>query len=268
MPDYKELMKKKNSPKNSPKRDRQEIKRSGKLLNKAAFLLLLSALILSSYFGARSFLLRFPGFRISRVFIVDANGKPLRNYEDIFPLDSGYNLFNFDMERTVGDIRARHPELAGVCLRKQFPNKLLIVVKEREPLALIASSADSYLVDAQGFILPFKSIYRNLPKIIGVHPKRLQLYTNARSLRLKKALELLKELKKRRIYPEYNVSQIDVRRYADIIFYLENRIEVRMGQSGFERKVALLSRILTQLKASDTVPKYIDMRFDNPVVKP
>ena len=250
MPDYKELMKKKKSPKNFSN------------------LLVLSALILSSYFGARSFLLHFSGFRISRVSIVDADGKPLRNCEDIFRLDSDYNLFNLDMERIFRDIRARHPQVVDVFIRKQFPNKLLIVVKEREPLAFVASSPDSYLVDAQGFILPFESIYRDLPKIIGIHPKRLQLYTNARSLRLKKALELLKELKERRIYPEYNVSQIDVRRYTDIIFYLENRIEVRMGQSGFERKVALLSRILTQLKASDTVPKYIDMRFDNPVVKP
>lgn len=237
---------------------------------KVISLLILIALIVAATLGGRILLMHFPYFKIKEVSIIDLKGQPVCNPQDFFRLDmeSDFNLFSFDMERILRDIRARHPELADVFIRKQFPNKLLIVVKEREPLALVASSPDSYLVDVQGFILPFKSIYRDLPKIIGIHPKQLQLYTNARSLRLEKALELLKELKKRRIYPEYNVSQIDVRRYADIIFYLENRIEVRMGQSGFERKVALLSRILTQLKASDTVPKYIDMRFDNPVVKP
>ena len=237
---------------------------------KVISLLILIALIVAAALGGRILLMHFPYFKIKEVSIIDLKGQPVCNPQDFFRLDmeSDFNLFSFDMERILRDIRVRHPELAGVYLRKQFPSKLLIVVKEREPLALVASSPDSYLVDAQGFILPFKSIYRDLPKIIGIRPKQLQLYTNARSLRLKKALELLKELKKRRIYPEYNVSQIDVRRYADIIFYLENRIEVRMGQSGFERKVALLSRILTQLKASDTVPKYIDMRFDSPVVKP
>jgi len=237
---------------------------------KVISLLILIALIVAAILGGRILLMHLPYFKIKEVSIIDLKGQPVYNPQDFFRLDpeNDFNLFSFDMERILRDIRARHPELADVFIRKQFPNKLLIVVKEREPLALVVASANSYLVDLQGFILPFKSIYRDLPKITGIHPKRLQLYTNARSLRLKKALELLKELKKRRIYPEYNVSQIDVRRYADIIFYLENRIEVRMGQSGFERKVALLSRILTQLKASDTVPKYIDMRFDNPVVKP
>jgi len=59
-----------------------------------------------------------------------------------------------------------------------------------------------------------------------------------------------------------------VRQYSNIIFYLANRIEVRMGEGGFTKKAVLLSRILEQLRISDSVPKYIDMRFDNPVVKP
>jgi len=268
MPDYKQLIKKRGFPKNSPKKNRREAKRPGKFLSKAIFLLLLGVLILGSFFCARSFLLHFSGFRISKVSIVDADGRALRNSEGIFRLDSDYNLFNFAMERAVGDILARHPELADVSIRKQFPNKLLIVVKAREPVAVIVSSPDSSLVDEEGFILPFKPTHRQLPKIIGIHSKQIQLFVKSHSLRLKKALDLLKELKKAKIYPEYKVSRIDVREYSNIVFQFKNRIEVKMGQSAFKKKVALLGRILAQLKATDTVPKYIDMRFDNPAVKP
>ncbi len=268
MPDYKQLIKKKEFSKNSPKKNRRETKRPRKFLSKAGLSLLLGALTLSSYFVARHFLLHFSGFKISKVSVADADGKPLRNPEGIFRLDTDYNLFDFDMQRAAQDIRARHPELAGISIRKQFPDKLLIVVKERKPVALIVSSPDLSLVDEEGFILPFKPAYRHLPKIIGIHHKQIQPFAKSRSLRLHKALDLLKELEKAKVCPEYKVSKIDVKEYSNIVFYFENRIEVKMGQNGFERKAALLDKILTQLKTTDTVPKYIDMRFDSPAVKP
>ena len=64
------------------------------------------------------------------------------------------------------------------------------------------------------------------------------------------------------------MSKVDVRKYSDLIFYLQDNIEVKMGQGGLTRKAALLSKILAQLKASGTVPKYIDMRFESPSVLP
>ena len=263
MPDYKQLIR----GKIGSRKMSQVTPKPKKVLSKIVSLLIVGTLIVGASFGARSFLLHFSGFKIGKVSIVNVDGKALENPEDIFRLDGDFNLFSFDIERVVQDIQARHPQLHDVFIRKQFPNELLIVVKERDPVAIIILR-DSYLVDEEGFVLPFKSIYRDSPKIIGIHPKQIQLYARTHSLRLKKALNLLKELKKAKIYPEYKVSQIDVRRYSNVIFYLENRIEVKMGQSDFGRKTAVLRGILVQLKSSDTVPKYIDMRFGDPVVKP
>jgi hypothetical protein len=41
-----------------------------------------------------------------------------------------------------------------------------------------------------------------------------------------------------------------------------------MGQGDFVRKISLLSKVLTELKTADTAPKYIDMRFDSPIIRP
>ena len=203
---------------------------SRRSLRKTLSSLMFVALVVSMVLGGRFFLLHFTGFKIKEVSIINHKGEPLPNPQAFFQLDNTLNLLTFDMERVVQDIQARHPEVAAISIRKQFPNKLLIVVSEREPLAIIDLreiypvrkgragsnfSNGAYLVDAEGFILPFNAAYRALPRIVGIAPFRIQLYTKARSLRLKKALQLLKKLKK-----------------------------------------------------EGSPPKYIDMRFGNPVVKP
>ena len=217
--------------------------------------------------GGTYFLRYSSDFKIKEVSIINEKGVPVSNPEDFFRLDGDLNLFSFDMERIVQDIQARHPELDDVFIRKQFPHKLLIQVLEREPVAIVAIR-DSYLVDRDAFILPFNSAYKNLPKIIGIDSRQIELYTQSPSLRLKLALNLLKELKKAEVCLAYKVSRVDVRRDLDLSFYLGNKIEVKMGRSNFQGKAALLNGILAKLKEKGTVPKYIDMRFDNPTVLP
>lgn len=265
MPDYKQLIRRKIA----TRKIGQEKSSPRKLPSKAVFLLVLGGLSVAAILGGRTLLARFSLFKIKQVSVIDHKGKPVSDPQDFFrlDLDKDFNLFSFDMKSVVEDIQARHPQLSDVIIHKQFPDKILIKVLEKKPVAIVALR-DSHLADETGFILPFKSMHKDLPEIVGIHPKQIQLYTQTQSLRLKKALKLLRELKKARIYPQYKVSQIDVRQYSDLVFYLEDRIEVRMGQGDFARKAALLSKILAQLKASDTVPKYIDMRFENPSVLP
>lgn len=236
---------------------------------KITFSLVAVGLIIAVAFAGYSLLVHFSNFGIEQVSVINLKGQAVANQQDYFRLDSvsELNLLTFDMQRVSRDIRARHPELADVFIRKQFPNKLLIVIKERVPLAIIALKSP-YLSDAEAFILPFKSTYGDLPKIIGIHPGQIQLYSKTPSLRLKKALNLLKELEKAKILPEYKISQIDVTQYSDITFDFKNRIKVKMGQGNFVRKISLLGKVLTELKAADTAPKYIDMRFGSPIIRP
>lgn len=267
MPDYKRIMKQKKRQKKSIQEFANPKRALG--LGKVIFALVLCALIVALILGMRVLLINLSDFKIKKVSIINEKGRELANPEDFFRLDlvDNLNLFSFDMQRIAQDIQARHPELLAVSVHKRFPNKLLIKVVEKEPQAIVVLP-DSCLVDVQGFTLPYKPGYKDLPKIFGIHPRQVQLYTQSSSLRLQKALNLLAELKKAKIHPEYQISKIDVRQYQDIIFYFRNGIEVKMGESDFARKVALLSKILLQLKTKGTVPKYIDMRFDNPAVLP
>lgn len=265
MPDYKQLIRKKSTSKKSSQGKRIPKEHLGKII----FLLIFVALIVALGLGGNALLADFAGFKINEVSVINQTGLPVSHPEDFFKLehDKDLNLLDFNMEKTCLDILARHPELADVTIHRQFPNKLLIVVKERQPVAIIVLT-DFYLVDEQAFILPYRARYEDLPKIVGIHPKQIALFTQSQSLRLKKALELVKELKKVEIYPEYKVVEIDVRTYTDILLYFKNKVEVKMGQSDFAKKAILLSKVLSELKKNETLPKYIDMRFDQPIIKP
>jgi len=266
MPDYKRLIKKKATVKKKT-RQKTPVKERKKII--IVPLLILLMLIVALGLGLRFLLVDFLKFEIKQVVVVDQAGEAVAHPEDFFRLDQDkeHNLFSFDMKKIHRDIQARHPELAQVSIHKQFPNKLLIVVKERDPLAIILSP-ESFLVDRDAFILPYKSSYGDLPKIIGVQHRKLTLFAQSDSLKINKALELLAELKQAGILPKYKVAEINVQKYSDILFRLTNKIEVKMGQGDFARKAQVLSKVLSELKANQTVPKYIDMRFDLPIFKP
>jgi len=233
---------------------------------KAIPFLLCVILITGLVFGVRFLLLSYHGFKIKAVTVVNKKGETLAGAESIFRPDENLSLFGLNMKKTTRDIQKRYPEFAFVRIRKQFPDKVLIVVETREAVAFVASRG-GYLVDSEGFILPYDSGHKELPKIVGVK-QAAQLYQQSHSLRLKKALDLLKQLKEAEVYPKHKIAKINVSKYNNIVLYLENKVEIKMGEGELSKKARLLSKILEQLEATETVPKYIDMRFGNPVVKP
>ncbi|MFC1631583.1 cell division protein FtsQ/DivIB [Candidatus Omnitrophota bacterium] len=269
MPDYKELVKNKKSTKKVNQAKVKTKHRLPKHSGKALLLLIFIALIAGlGYFGY-STLVRFPGFILKQATVIDQNGKAVASPEDYFKMGTygELNLFGFNMRQVSQDIQARHPELTAVIIRKQFPDQLVISIVEREPLAII-SLRELYLVDKEAFILPFKDLDLDLPKIVGIHPRQIKLYANSQSLRLKRALELLDHLQAAKIYPENKIAEINVKRYSEVFFYLASGIEVKMGQGNFAQKAGLLGDVLSELKLTNSIPKYIDMRFDHPIVKP
>jgi len=267
MPDYKQLTKR--TRKIPIRKLNQEAAKSKKLLNKIILLSLLIAFIFMLTLYGLSLLKNCSYFKIKKVSVVNHKGRAVSNPQDFFRLDpdSDLNLLNFNMKGLIQDIQAGHPELSQVLIYRQFPNKLLLVVKEREPIAIVLAQ-DSYLTDEEGFILPYRPADKDLPRIVGINPKQMRIFEKSASLKLKKALGLLKALEKAKVYPQQQISQIDVKQYTDIVFYFKNRVKVKMGGGDFLNKAFLLSKILNRLKKSNTVPKYIDMRFGDPAVRP
>lgn len=213
----------------------------------------------------KMFFLLLPALEIKKVFITDSAGRQMPAAARIFTLGEERNLLSLNLKKVAERIQTAHPEFISVITRKDFPETLIIAIKKRKPVAIM-KTAQTYLVDEEGFVLPFEDRYAGLVQIID-HPRKIQLYARHRSIKLQRALNLLKELKQTGFSSRLDIVRIDLRRYDSVDFYYHNGLKVKMGQDSFKHKLALLDGILSQIGADNAVPKYIDMRFDNPVVK-
>ena len=79
-------------------------------------------------------------------------------------------------------------------------------------------------------------------------------------------MEVKLEIRSRQASAEYKVNKIDVTSYKNISFFIDHGIEVKIGAGDFEQRLALLDRTFSELKDNEYQPKYIDLRFGDPII--
>lgn len=232
-------------------------------------LLLTIVVILLAIKGIRGFLYNNPIFRIARLELSQA-----------YPLDNrikksiqGKNIFKINLKELSQKIIRQHPEMLRAEIKRLFPDKVVIELEMRLPFARIESRAPPYktfLVDQEGFILPrtISAPANQLPLIVGINTDlvRIRPGKHSESIQLARALALFKEILSRQATAEYRVNKLDVTNYKNISFFINEEIEVKIGAGDFERRLTLLGRTFSELKANDYQPKYIDLRFGDPII--
>lgn len=152
---------------------------------------------------------------------------------------------------------------------------LTIAVKEREPVALVASGNNSFIVtDASGFALEelkgdtkLGFPYKNMPVILGVDQ---EIDTNwlESSSTLKNPLKLALEvvINARSVIPELiKDSYVDAVEPDDIILSFENRdlpeIKVRIASDRIREGLEDVAPVIARLSEERKETKYVDARF-------
>jgi len=125
-----------------------------------------------------------------------------------------------------------HPAIEEVNIYRKWPDKLIISLKEREPVALIYDDAGVLATDKGGFLFHMRD-YPNLPIIKGAYKDR--------SL-LREAINLLIDLKDSSL----KISELHLDQDLGITFYT-NGIEVYLGRGDYERKLCSLHKVLAYL---------------------
>jgi cell division septal protein FtsQ len=134
--------------------------------------------------------------------------------------------------------------IAGNCwirkvrVARHFPDKLVIAVEEREPIALVNAGRIFYL-DKEGVLLPlFKGTYSELPVISGIIANAdASVGKKISEENLKRVRSFLAEAGKTDVLSARHVSQIDFAGASDIKLKMENspmliEIDDRHGKVG------------------------------------
>lgn len=141
---------------------------------------------------------------------------------------------------------SRNPWVKEVYVGRELPDRLVLEVRERTPLALLRLSNDFYLVDVEGNV--FKKMSGSdavdLPIITGVSQR-----DEVRSPMFLGAMNLLKTLTRS---PQYaylgTISEINLDLVFGISMITNKGLYLRLGTEPWEKKIGRLKMVLDDLE--------------------
>lgn len=166
-----------------------------------------------------------------------------------------------------------HPYIKAARVSKHFPNKILIELIERKPIAFLkAKDLLIATIDIDGFILPIQGNIRNfnLPVMSNINPDP-KFYPNGKKVLSKKVEECISWLaliNKKHINLYDNISEINMTSLNEIeIILYDHPTNIYLGQKNFISRIGTLiefQKVLHPKQLSDFA--YLDMRYKNQII--
>ena len=241
----------------------------GKIFSKKPILILCLCAGLSggAFYGAWHFFLNSPFFAIKEIAVNRHSGYSFREGErKLKRLYIGRNIFTVDLKQVQMLIKKDFPQLKKVEVRRGLPEALEIDIVSREPAAVI-DAGGGIVIDAEGVVLSVGEKAKGLVKIKGIGfflnmPSRGEKITNRV---LERVLVLLDGLRAKMRENIKDIEYIDVSGRNTILFGISG-VTVKMGTDDFSGKIDELKEILNDPDVNMGDIKYIDLRFEDPVM--
>ncbi|MDR3590090.1 MAG: FtsQ-type POTRA domain-containing protein [Negativicutes bacterium] len=223
-------------------------------------LLILAALIAGFLF------LRSTYFTVGTVII---EGNKYLSAEDVYRaagIPERINIFRLD----TSDIKSRllrDLRVAEVAVNRRFPDSIVISLKERQPLAYVATAYGFVQVDKQGMILAaMKNIKQiSVPIVTGVRLGNVYVGDKAEEPALKNALAYLAALDEESLN---QLSEVNVKASGDLTVYTAQFMTIRLGNGErLAEKARMTHDILIELGDKKAMVDYIDLTYTSPYIK-
>ena len=198
--------------------------------------------------------------------------EPLTNIDDKKII--GANIFLVDLKSFKDEIEERHVELRDIVVRRVLPNRLLVQAKKRQPFARIHSDRQ-YLLDKECVFLPdTKNLSaEEVPLISGVRITSSRgsepRLNESQEEKIKRAIFLIDMIAWNKKLLKFKLKNIDITDIRNISFYFDAaNVEIKIGDGEFSKRLDTLGTVLEQLGQDIGRVKYIDLRFEDPIVGP
>jgi cell division protein FtsQ len=170
----------------------------------------------------------------------------------------GESLLTLSSADVYGKISAT-PWIRSVVVRKEFPGRLLVRVKETEPFALLDMKGRLFIVDERGKMLEElrESSMPFLPIISGDPFGNKEVFSDA--------IRLVRAVKETGLMARKNRIEIIAHRLNDIAVNLDG-VVIKVGAGDYEEKLSRLTELEEEINARHIPVDYIDLRFANRVV--
>jgi cell division septal protein FtsQ len=230
-----------------------------------AFLLL----VLGVTAGSRYYFLTSSTFNVEDIVINKPAGYGFSMGEDkLTRLYRGRNIFTLDLDQIETLIRKDHPQIRNVEVKRYLPNMLEVDIVSREPFAYL-DTGGGIVIDREGMVLWSGNVPGGIVKIQGISFFLTKPPTGSRidNPSLDKALVLLEGLRRKARASGELIDHIDISDRNNIVVVIKG-VEIRMGTDELSRKLDGLKEILDDPQIDMEGIRYIDLRFENPVISP
>ncbi|GAB6100376.1 FtsQ-type POTRA domain-containing protein [Halanaerocella petrolearia] len=169
------------------------------------------------------------------------------------------NIFEIDSKKIKKKL-LKLPQLKSVTIKRDLPNKLVISVQERRPIAIIPFQSSYQVVDTEGWILEVTNSLSSwkLPLITGVNidsqAKKIKL-TGMKS----QAVNYLSKLSKNVLA---GISELHIDSQQRINLFLRQGGKVKLGTNfNIEQKAEVFTSIYQDIKTKNLKVDYVDLRY-------
>jgi cell division protein FtsQ len=251
---------------NSQKLRQRHSTSSGRLSRKVFLVLTLGLSISSGAAGLAAWTRTAPLFKLSTIDVGGNRLIPSRLALEMVPVRRGTNIFAVDLDAIERALK-QDPRIREVTIRRELPSKIIITIREREPIMLLSAN-QLYGVDQEGTVIPLsqEAGLQDLPVLTGVFPE-VQPGAGYEYLGVQKGLEIRQAIAQ--VAPSLldKVSEINVARpEAPIIYFVRGAGMVRLGCGDLRVKLRRLWAVLGDLATKGIKVKSLDLRFKNQVI--
>ena len=184
----------------------------------------------------------------------------------------GHNLWTVDLEAAARELQAQQPRLKHVRVIRDLPNTLRVEVVERAPVAQLRLG-QWYAVAADGFLLPGASVkpLAGLPVLKGLQTSRGSFKAGRENTdgRLRAALQIVSRLQRAPVLEGHQLTAVDVGDARQLTFVIDDGTEIRCGSpEALASHLERLGPVLQMVARQQIAIRYIDLRFNDPVIGP
>ncbi|MCX5849969.1 MAG: FtsQ-type POTRA domain-containing protein [Deltaproteobacteria bacterium] len=192
-----------------------------------------------------NFLISRPYFQIKEVSVRGLRELTEKDVLASAGIKPAQNLLAVNTDAVIRRVSANQ-WVKNVYVGRELPDKLVLEVRERDPLVLVKQGSDFYLMDGEGFV--FKKLGKSdevdLPILTGFNAQ-----DKTKSRLLLGTLDLLKTVSTSSKYSYLGtISEINIDEIFGLSLIFNTGIYLKLGMNGFENKFKQLTMVMADLE--------------------
>lgn len=229
----------------------------GRVILLTGAIVLVTATLLAGY----DQLLRSPLLHVRETVVKGCKELTEKDILSLAAVRSPSNLLTINRDAVAARIRG-NPWVQEVSVGREFPDRLVIWVRERKAVALIEKGNGLYLVDGGG--APFKKLETgeesDLPVLTGFIREGI-----VNEELVKKSLALLGDIKGMKDGPEIGmVSEIHGNETFGLSLFTDASLCLQLGFDGYENKLKRLTPVMADLDRKNMKTGFLLIDLNNP----